>query len=1172
VSLLGQILGYGSIADAQQKIRAGKYSGNTTGSRALHNVTSGRYASKRYASANARRRVSRRPVVRREAETPREQFNPKMRSMRNPFTAGVASPQPKGFDLFESMGNASRSLLGLVSHQNQGGKTNDIQGSPQKSANLLDVIAGNTNRIFGHTSIADAQQRHSVFSEGSGLRNNRTAQSPGGKVQIKNLQRSQKSNSNVAIHPQPEGFNPIKAAGALSKTIGNMWSSIVPSDASIDRGIQKTVPHPLQPAAQVFSHFGRGVATFNPIKAVDEISHSLPEWGVQNTEAAKAMTIMAQPHLIPLAAASAATNVLFRQNGANNQLNSPRVNSNPSNNTLRKPFTAATVSPKPPAVKVPYLGDLPVAGGMFNALASFGRETRHFSQQAITTEGGPTNPTETMGLYWIYDEFAHPASEAWHKHITTPFSEYVNPRLKDRGDRQPVGDLLDTNRDWQTVVASHRLPSWEQVGGTATGLVGSPGTGMEFGGMILPGAERLGRETLTHGVGIIPAYMAVGVGMQAEGVMKEAKENPGRLFGELVGTGLILHGVKAGAVKGLSGVAKYTGLTRTKLYSYKQPPHHPLASQSWMLEQILNEPTVSGARGTIQTGKGILGRLSGIEKQWTRSYSEAGGTKGHQAQYMTISPKWGGKVIQNRVGQYFIDKGTKGPIDRFFRARVHEVENVRTIASEFTPREKTLILDQWSKTGKLSASTYKTMMDRAAALSNRIDQPVLGPTPKLRTGSLKPELESMLFFGNEASRQITSSKFKGFTDTGVIIRAVRFGKQEPIPSHSAVLENIRYNLRTKDNYLKAMSVDMNRKMGELYGKEITKPGGQYNPHGIDHLEAVSSNLRKFRRENPILRDIYTSPEAKTMARLHDAAKIYGVESEPFPHAEAAGRAIKAGYINYKPLQSLPKTSQLKIASAIEQHTRIAPGWGTEGLKTKILYRPNLMDKALANADRLSWAKKSGTIREGKIFPIPEPSPHSPSFSYPSYSVTMPTLQGFKRGLKNIKTDPSVAVSRIKGMDIPSTKILLEEGVLESYYYRSGKVPINPLTYLPIYSPTQYPTYPSINSPTYLPTKSPKNPTYPTYPTYPSTKSPKNPTHPTYPPTEYPDIDYGGKGYGGKGYGGKGYGGKGYGGKGYGGKGYGGKDYGGKETTVVKTTVAKTTDIQFQHIHPQNIPL
>ena len=41
--VLGNILGFGSTADIQQKITGGKYRGSTTGSSAIHNTTSGSY-------------------------------------------------------------------------------------------------------------------------------------------------------------------------------------------------------------------------------------------------------------------------------------------------------------------------------------------------------------------------------------------------------------------------------------------------------------------------------------------------------------------------------------------------------------------------------------------------------------------------------------------------------------------------------------------------------------------------------------------------------------------------------------------------------------------------------------------------------------------------------------------------------------------------------------------------------------------------------------------------------------------------------------------------------------------------------------------------------------------------------------------------------------------------
>lgn len=440
-----------------------------------------------------------------------------------------------------------------------------------------------------------------------------------------------------------------------------------------------------------------------------------------------------------------------------------------------------------------------------------------------------------------------------------------------------------------------------------------------------------------------------------------ASENPVAFLGDTAG---IVVGPKSLKLTGL-GIGRKTGIVRSKTYVAENPTGHPLGSQSAMLEAIIDQPTISGARGTIQTPKQFVNRFLNNEVQWTRSYSEAGGTFGEQAQYTTISPKFNGQIIQERVGSYFIQKGVKTPLDKVFRTRVHIIEDVETVASELSPAEKVRIWEHWEKFGEISQEDYKMLVSRAVAKSERINQPVVGPTPKLRKGSVKPELEAMLFFGTDFSKRITSSQFAGITEEGTIIRKVRFGNQQPIEKSSIIAENRAYNSKLKQHRIEAMSVDMNRKVAELSGKARTKPD-QYSPHGSEHLDAVAEELDVLRAKSNIYRTSFTQEEGEVAAFLHDSAKIYGVESEPFEHATAAKLAIKKGLIKYDPLNSLPESSQIKVAEAIGQHTRIKPN-----VVSKIIHRPSEFDMALATADRLSWAKVTGKVKKGKIFPIPE---------------------------------------------------------------------------------------------------------------------------------------------------------------------------------------------------------
>lgn len=472
-----------------------------------------------------------------------------------------------------------------------------------------------------------------------------------------------------------------------------------------------------------------------------------------------------------------------------------------------------------------------------------------------------------------------------------------------------------------------------------------------------------------------PVETVVGIPDAAREIYAMTKADPVMGLTALYVGGKTLEGVGGIGQRTFMGVGKYTGVWRTKTYAYKNPPFHPLGSQSAMLENILIEDVISGARGTIQTPKGFATRIIGREMQWTRSYREAGGTFGFEGQYMTISPKYGRNVVLEPVGQYFIEKGTVNipglrALDRTLRSRVHIVEDVPTIASEFSKAERQFIFDTWMRTGQIPEFWYKEMILRAAGKSERIGQPVATVTPKLHIGSMKPELETMLIFGSEQAKHISSSKFAGLTDVGVIVRKVRFGTQDPVPPGSALRENFRYNLAQRENYVKAMSVDINRNIGELFGREMTKPG-QFGAHGLKHLNAVYREMSGLRSESPIIRSSVSAIESRVASQLHDAARIWGGETEPLPHAEAVAEAIRRGFVRYEPLTRLPYESQLRVAEMVGQHTRIRPGLTPAGLRTKILYRPSIEAKAFASADRLARAGEAGYLRKGMVFPKPE---------------------------------------------------------------------------------------------------------------------------------------------------------------------------------------------------------
>ncbi|MDD4484806.1 MAG: hypothetical protein PHD55_10635, partial [Methanoregula sp.] len=136
-----------------------------------------------------------------------------------------------------------------------------------------------------------------------------------------------------------------------------------------------------------------------------------------------------------------------------------------------------------------------------------------------------SNPTESMATYPIY-KIAKGLADTYKTNVTDRYAGFVEPRLQGRG-------------------------AWETVGQAGVGLVSSPGLALEFLGMIPAGTERLAREG-ARDISTVPMHAAGGLVMQAEGISKGIKDNPGRTVGELVGMGLVTHG--AGKAAGASPI------------------------------------------------------------------------------------------------------------------------------------------------------------------------------------------------------------------------------------------------------------------------------------------------------------------------------------------------------------------------------------------------------------------------------------------------------------------------------------------------------------------------------------------------------------------------------------------------------------------------------------------
>ncbi|KKG75616.1 hypothetical protein [Methanosarcina mazei] len=566
------------------------------------------------------------------------------------------------------------------------------------------------------------------------------------------------------------------------------------------------------------------------------------------------------------------------------------------------------------------------------------------------------------------------------------------------------------------------------AGGAAIG--GAMGAGKS---LLISGAETafinpLTKATLKTGIaaldGVAQAYMITGIGKQAvetvstgnvakisdfatefaiggAGFAKGSKAFEGKLvskYGEsTVGSYSPLHRLSVIAGEG-------TGIVRGKTVPIKNEPFHPVNSQAALIEAVISQDTVSGARGTavhrfyqevqgnpigiktynipivnkqVTAGR-TLRALQGVKDQYLTRQNEFGRISDEpvvQKAYSTeaytsymVPDMTGGKF--EAVGGHFLQKGGKNR----FNQEVQLLENIPTVASELSALQKIQIREQYAKQGHIEPGLWKETQRLAAEKSKRIGQPVATITPKTGSGFKKPETEVFLVFGNKTATEVTGSKTVGRTAEGIKIKKVRLGTQEAIKSELSILENIKYNwknaLSGNDIYAEGMSKAINRKIAEETGKAYMKPG-QYGDHSVRHTGKVAEIMEELWYQSPTLQQKYTLKEFKIAGRLHDAARIYGNskmgETEPLAHGPAVAYNIRKGRVIDKELNSLPRESQLRVAKAIETHMWLKP----KSVLQAAFYRASDFQKALKTADSLARAREAGYLKPDTTFKLPE---------------------------------------------------------------------------------------------------------------------------------------------------------------------------------------------------------
>ena len=330
-------------------------------------------------------------------------------------------------------------------------------------------------------------------------------------------------------------------------------------------------------------------------------------------------------------------------------------------------------------------------------------------------------------------------------------------------------------------------------------------------------------------------------------------------------------------------------------------------------------------------------------------------------------------------GTYFLSKsgGLKGLLGG---KRVYLHENIRTV--QVPEPLKQSIYQSIQEKGKFWGPQYDAVVRLAREQSRLHNEPIAIPSPKRARGILQPENEAFLVFEGKVAPKIAQTRFAGISDQGAIVKRIALGEQPAIQTSrfASIAENIRYNWAFgrqdttpyNKNLLRAMTRDMERKTAELYGDALSYPGS-YSGHGTGHARGVYENLLRQYERSPTLQRMATQEELQLRAKYHDIAKVADLETEPFRHGWAAAEAIKRGYFSPPDLASLSPASRSAIAQDIRFHTEIQPGLSMRGLATKIFYRPTATGKALATADRLDLGRFGVTVREDRLFKIPEES-------------------------------------------------------------------------------------------------------------------------------------------------------------------------------------------------------
>ena len=541
--------------------------------------------------------------------------------------------------------------------------------------------------------------------------------------------------------------------------------------------------------------------------------------------------------------------------------------------------------------------------------------------------------------------------------------------------RDPVG--YDTTA---SLGRAGRMVNDDFLGSIASGMVMGVAGGIRFlgnvGGKLWSGDPAGAAGAVGEGA----TGMVMGTAQWGLGIPGRIATNPGRaipqIAGEFIAGDLLFGAVGKGArgVKaGITPLGEATGLVRMKTYGFEHIPYKSPGAE--VFDILHNEKTFNVARAVPGPAFNLEKVPGKILPRRSVSIRDPGSLGDVAAGAEGLFGTQGSAYLEG-YGRYF-ERKPRTPAGYVAGRRLYVIPEVLNVRM---PAEHVAKIDRSITTTGQFWEHYPEVIRTAQEQSRQTGQPIGVPTPKRARGFPEPENEIFLVFGDAVSQRIAQTQFAGFAPRSLTqVKKLALGTQKLESTRRGNLrENLAYNWDIgrsgatfyNRNYLRAMTGDMGRKYGELYGRDLMYPG-QYGAHGAEHATAVSGNLETMRRQNPTLQAAASPADLWARGTYHDLAKVGQGETQPLRHGFAAGEAIRTGMFSTPELAAMEPTARLALARDIQLHTRIDPRPYTyRGLRTMAIDRPSVSAKALANADRMDLTRLGATVKSSRLFELP----------------------------------------------------------------------------------------------------------------------------------------------------------------------------------------------------------